>query len=167
MNVMRLSDDPGRAAFYHPDVTGGSTVNMTGRMCYEATHVCSNALRKNGWTREWLYGKSHYNHPICEWAGAAYENFEYVRDLGLALNEEYKRRTNREDYASVELLLRMDPDPSVFPRIEATEQPQCFGEGNDNLKREDPVAGYREYYRVVKGPLSEWIHVPRPAWLDE
>jgi hypothetical protein len=143
MNVMRLSDDPGRAAFYHPDVTGGSTVNMTGRMCYEATHVCSNALRKNDWTAEGLYGKSHYNHPICEWAAEAYENFRYVRNLGLALNDEYKRRTNSDDYASAELLEKMDPDPDVFFRIEATEQPQCFGEENDQLKRTDPVEGYR------------------------
>lgn len=166
MNVMRLSNDPIKAARYHPDVTGDSTQNMTGRMCYEATHICCNALRKNGWVRDFMYGKSHYNHPICNWAAEGYLNFIYVRTLGLALNQEYKDRVGqKEDYGSYDVLTQLTPDPELFPQIQATEQRQCFDK-HPSLKREDPVEGYREYFREVKAPKSQWNKVPRPEWLD-
>lgn len=166
MNVMRLSDDPVRAARYHPDVTGGSTQNMTGRMCYEATHICCNALRKNGWIREFMYDAAHYNHPICNWAAEAYENFNYVRTLGMALNQEYKDRVGQsEDYGSYEVLCKLRPEPDLFPKLGATEQEQCFKQ-HPSCFRDDPVEGYREYFRQVKAPKSEWNKVPRPEWLD-
>lgn len=163
---MRLSEDPVKAARFHPDVTGESTANMTGRMCYEATHICCNGLRKNGYVTDFMYDKSHYNHPINDWVAEAYMNFQWVRTLGLALNQEYKDRTGKtEEYGSYKVMLALDPDPSVFPQVEATEQPQCF-EKFPQCKRDDPVSGYREYFRQVKGPKSEWNHVPRPHWLD-
>jgi len=167
MNVMRLSNDPVKAARFHPDATGDSTVNMTGRMCYEATHIACNALHKNEWVRDFMYKKSHYNHPICSWAAEGYLNFLYVRTLGLALNQEYKDRTNKnEDYGSYDVLARLTPDPEKFPQVQATEQPQCFANYPDCI-RDNPVEGYREYFRQVKGPKSEWNNVPRPDWLNK
>jgi len=167
MNIMRLSDDPIKAARYHPDVTGDSTANMAGRMCYEATHIVCNALHKNGWVKGFMYGKSHYNHPICNWAAEGYLNFLYVRTLGLALNQEYKDRTGKtEDYGSYEVLVQLTPSPNVFPQVEATKQTQCFKK-HPQCIRDDPVEGYREYFRQVKGPKSEWNNVPRPDWLNE
>ena len=93
MNIFVLDTDIEICSQYHAD-------QHVVKMILESAQMLCTVLNKNGIRAP--YRSTHSNHPCTLWAGASLENWRWLRDLALALNQEYR-------YRFLDLLLRKFP----------------------------------------------------------
>ena len=152
MNVFFLDSDPEQAARLHND-------SHCVKMILESAQMLSTACRENGLDEG--YKPCFQHHPCTQWAGESLSNWKWLRRLALALNEEYKYRYDKtQDHKSAQVVRSLSKLPIEDKGL--TKPPQAMP---DYCKRENPVEGYREYYRQEKQHLAEWTKRDAPSFI--
>ena len=107
------------------------------------------------------YRATHQKHPCTLWAGESLDNWLWLKQLGLVLDQEYQFRfghTKSHRSASVIDSLKLPP----LPHLGVTERPQAMPV--QYRIPGDPIGAYRQYYHEKKHLLAYTKRKP-PAWL--
>lgn len=154
MNIFILDKDIKQCAKYHCD-------QHVVKMILESVQLLCTALNKKGFVTP--YKSTHMKHPSVLWVEESYDNFIWLRDLTVALNDEYKYRYNKQnDHKSMAVLPNIEQ--YAFPAIGLTPFPQAMP---DIYKVDgDAVAAYRQFYRGDKAKFAKWTKRAVPSWFE-
>ena len=153
MNIFVLDYDIDKCAQYHCDKHIVKMITETAQILCSAYYYIN---------QEYLspYKLSHKNHPCCVWVRESLSNWLWLRDLGIALYEEYKHRYNDKDHKAGDIILGLEiPD---LPDIGVTKFAQAMP---IQYKNEDVVKAYRDYYIGDKQHLLKYKNRDVPKWL--
>jgi hypothetical protein len=147
MNIFYLHHNPKRCAKWHVD-------RHVVKMILETCQLLCSAIWLSGGT---AYCKlTHANHPSAIWTRANKSNWNWLKELGIALCEEYTYRYGKIhalDSVIRELEVPDIPDGDFFPPTPAM---------SDEYKASDSITSYRNYYILGKSHLHFWK--TRHAW---
>ena len=111
------------------------------------------------------WSMSHVRHPCTIWTSSSAENYRWHLRLMRALLDEYTLRYNRKHKAEQTYEWLAQAPPSNIPDIGLTQHPQCMP---DECKVENnPVEGYRNYYKKYKSYMARWKLGNIPVWWEE
>ena len=168
MNIFFLDQDAQQAARMHCD-------KHCVKMILETAQILNTVINLRGTESSiWGYGITHIHHPCTKWAGKTRGNFNWLRNLGIALLEEYTFRYGRR-HASTNYILGsgwvsrnniIDGDLVWLPEEsnELTPPAQCMP---TYCKNEDPVQAYRNYYITEKYRMLSYTKREVPKWLTD
>ena len=91
MNIFVLDTDPIKAAQYHADKHVVKMITETAQLL-NSTYYFTNEKDKAS------YKLTHKNHPCSIWARESLDNWVWLKQLGLALYDEYKQS---QDYCEL------------------------------------------------------------------
>lgn len=146
MNIFRLDNNPVKAAEFLCD-------RHVHKMVLETAQILCFAHHNMGTSKAdipYKLNKAHLKHPTVLWCQDSEDNYEWTLAHGLAISTEYIFRYGKQ-HASHSVL-----EWAGFFRLKSYTNkglaiPQCFGKyGNECIDLNDSVAGYRNYYNVVK-----------------
>lgn len=152
MNIFILDKDIKKCAQYHCD-------QHVVKMILESVQMLCTALNKKGFVTP--YKSTHVKHPCVLWVEESYDNFLWLRDLAVELNEEYKYRYEKDiDHKSIAVLSEISEHS--FPSIGLTAFPQAMP---DIYKvNDEPVLAYRRFYLGDKAKFAKWTKRNPPEW---
>ena len=128
------------------------------KMITEHTQLLSTAVRMSGIDAG--YKITHKNHPSAVWARESLDNWLWLRDLNIALNQEYRYRYGRDfNHKAFEMMMTL-PEPNI-PSIGLTKFRLAMP---DDVRMDDPIKAYRAYYVKYKSHMAEWKKRDTPAW---
>jgi hypothetical protein len=129
------------------------------KMVLESAQMLCTALFEHGIDAP--YRPTHRRHPCTLWAGGSLSNWIWLRDLGLALNREFRFRFDKErDHASARVIRGLSPPP--LPDLGLTEFAQAMP-GKYRVPG-DAVRAYRAFYVAEKARFARWTRRPEPDW---
>ena len=155
MNIFYLDPDPVKCAQYQVD-------RHVVKMAVESTQILCSAYFKTGEDYLSHYKKTHLNHPCCKWAAESLSNWLWLRELGLALCDEYTYRYGKTHKCKSVIESLVVPS---LPDIGFTELPLVMDE--IYITDGGAVDSYRNYYRCGKRGLWSWKRRGIPEWLRE
>ena len=155
MNIFYLDKDPVKCAEYHTD-------KHVVKMAVESAQILCSAYYFTNETELSPYRLTHPYHPCCVWARESLANWMWLRSLGLSLCREYTWRYGKKH--ACEAIISSLAAPSL-PDIGLTPIKYAF-DGRYIIST-DPVANYRNYYRLAKSHLFSWRKRDIPYWLFE
>ena len=109
------------------------------------------------------YLPSFYNHPCSIWVRTSLDNFEWTYAYVGALNSEYGYRYGGKSHKSAQVINELQ-EPKNLPRIGLTPHAQAMP---DELKRQDAILAYRDFYMLDKAVFASWKYRNRPDWWDD
>lgn len=111
------------------------------KMVLETAQLLSAAVRKISPDNipESAYKLTHASHPCTKWASESRANFNWLRELGLAISREYTHRYGKIHKSS----LVIEDMPILAGGDEMTKFAQAMPL---QFKKMDAVAAYRAYY---------------------
>jgi len=154
VNIFVLDYDIEKCAEYHCD-------QHVVKMILESVQLLCTALNKKDFTTP--YKSTHLKHPCVLWVEASYDNFEWLVQLTLALNKEYRFRFDKTvDHKSIAVLSKIEH--CQFEPVGLTDFPQAMPEQYkvDN----DAVQAYRNFYRGEKMGFAKWTKREMPDWVN-
>ncbi len=152
MNIFVLDKDIETCAQYHCD-------KHVVKMILESVQILCTALNKKGFATP--YRSTHQKHPCVLWAEASYDNFNWLKNLTLALNDEYRYRFERQnDHKSIAVLSEIDH--YGFERRGLTEFAQAMPE--EYKVQGSAVEAYRKFYLGEKMHFAKWTRRTVPHW---
>ena len=110
-------------------------------MILESVQMLCAALNKKSISTP--YKSTHINHPCVLWIEKSFDNFTWLKDLALALNNEYRFRFEKEvDHKSISILHETSSyeDESLGLTEFAKAMPEKYSVAGD------PTAAYRQFY---------------------
>ncbi|USD36175.1 pyrimidine dimer DNA glycosylase/endonuclease V [Ferrimonas sp. SCSIO 43195] len=155
MNIFVLDDDIERCARSHCD-------QHVVKMILESVQLLCTALNKKGFDTP--YRSTHLKHPCVLWVEESYDNFCWLRDLAVALNDEYRFRYGKpQDHKSMATLSLIESMPfarrGLTPFAQAMPEPFKV-QGN-------AVLAYRRFYVQDKSRFARWTVRPQPDWYTQ
>jgi hypothetical protein len=151
MNIFLLHPNPITCAFQMID-------KHIVKMPTEHAQMLSTACRLSGLDAG--YAITHANHPCSVWARTSIQNYIYLRDLTLAIGDEYRSRYGmNKSHKAVELVKSL-PIPNL-PNIGLTPFAQAMPIEYQQI---DAIEAYRAYYRNDKREIATWKHGVVPEW---
>lgn len=155
MNIFILSYDHQENAKFYND-------RHVVKIIVEAAQLLSNAFRLNNVDRG--YKMTHIHHPLTKWVCESKSNFLFVKDIVLALNDEWKFRYNHiRDHKSA-AMVKTFPAPYFLSNTSITPYCKCVA---PELKGLDTINAYRAYYYFHKSHLAKWTKRRKPFWYNE
>jgi hypothetical protein len=152
MNIFVLDTNIETCARYHCD-------KHVVKMILESVQMLCTALNKKGFITP--YKSTHQKHPCVLWVEASYDNFTWLKDLALALNDEYRFRFEKQtDHKSIGVLAEISGYRYESRGI--TEFAQAMP---DKYKVPgSAVEAYRKFYLGEKLRFARWTKRSVPAW---
>ena len=152
MNIFVLDTDINTCAQYHCD-------KHVVKMILESVQILCTALNKKGFVTP--YKSTHQKHPCILWAEASYDNFYWLKNLTLALNDEYRFRFERQnDHKSINVLSAID-----HYRFESSGLTDFAQAMPDKYKvAGSAVDAYRQFYLGEKMHFAQWTKRKMPHW---
>lgn len=152
MNIFAVDADPTVAAQALHD-------QHVVKMVLESAQMVCTVVQQHGHAAP--YKPTHAHHPCVLWASRTAANARWLHDHALALCAEYTRRFGRrhksqdvlEAYGP--LMVTLCPEGTLEPFAQAMP---------DDCKADDPVQGYRTYYRQHKLTKARYTNAQPPAW---
>jgi hypothetical protein len=151
MNIFYLDSDFDTCARYHVN-------KHVVKMVTEYAQLLSTAVRLSGIDAG--YKVTHQNHPSAIWTRESLSNWLWLRDLSEALNIEYMYRYNHVDSHKAYITIRNLP----FPNIEDKGITPFKLAMPDDVKVDDPIQSYRNYYNKYKQHIAQWSNRDIPEW---
>ena len=158
MNIFYLHRDASEAARMACDKHVVKMIIETAQMLYVAHTRSKIRARKLG-----LYLPAHVNHPSTKWARENRVQYEWLYQHFVALCDEYTHRYGKVHMTDRKLREKLSVVPDL-PVGEFSDPPQCMFE---DVKTEDTVEAYRNYYRVYKRRFARWTRRNVPDWFTE
>lgn len=160
MNIFVLDIDPSIAAKMMCD-------RHVSKMILETAQMLSSVADRYGYPT--LYKPTHKKHPCTLWAGDSVENWNWLIEHGLSLEEEKIFRTGK-GHKSADVI-RWYVSKGFGPNIESGLTSFALAMP-DKYKCEDPVKSYRDYYLNEKqyfkdGRRPKWTKRNPPNWWVE
>ena len=152
MNIFVLDTDIPTCAAYHAD-------RHVVKMILESAQMLCTAINQHGGRAP--YKSTHIKHPCTLWAGESMSNWLWLKDLGLALHEEYQfRYETTKVHRSAEVIQTLVAPP--IPDLGLTPFAQAMP---DEYKVPgDAVEAYRRFYMGEKHSFASWTRRPTPPW---
>lgn len=151
MNIFYLHKDFEECAKAHVD-------RHVVKMVTEYAQLLSSAVRYSGIDAG--YKLTHANHPSAIWTRESLDNWLWLRDLAEALNYEwmyrYDHHYNHKSYDTIRGL--------PLPNIDRKGITPFRLAMPDDVKHEDPIQAYRNYYNVHKQHIASWKNRDMPDW---
>jgi hypothetical protein len=128
-------------------------------MILESVQILCTALNKLG--LETPYGSTHTNHPCVLWVGESFDNFLWLKDLTLLLNDEYQYRFDKQvDHKAISVLHSISGNR--YARRGLTPFAQAMPV--EYKIPGDPVGAYRNFYGAEKKCFARWTKRDTPEW---
>lgn len=153
MNIFILDMNHKKNAEYHTDKHIVKMITETAQLLCSVYYFTNHPELSS-------YKLTHKNHPCSIWCRESLSNWVWLRDLGLALYDEYKYRYNNKIHKSGEVIRNLlipnliDKGLTKFPQAMPLE-----------YKELDPVKAYRNYYKGDKTHLFKWTKRTVPYWI--
>ena len=163
MNLFRLQLCPTLAAQDYQDL------HVT-KICLEACQLLANCfspqkLESAPKTQAGTVRKhSHKHHPVSLHTKETSANYKWTVNHALALCAEFEFRFGKKHFCEEFIKWAAENEPDLVPEGGATEWPQCFKHHPDCIVPNDPVAGYRQYYRKAKMSFNIRGKVVAATW---
>lgn len=155
MNIFVLDKNIEKCARYHCD-------QHVVKMILESVQMLCTALNKKGITTP--YKSTHQNHPCVLWVERSFDNFTWLRNLALGLNNEYRYRFEKEvDHRSISVLREISSHG--YEKLGLTEFAQAMPETYKVAG--DPVRAYRQFYLGKKMAFARWTKRSVPEWVQD
>lgn len=135
------------------------------KMPLEYTQLLSTAIRVLDYPDDInapmvAYKATHINHPCSLWVRESKAHWLWLRDLSMALMDEFHWRRGKYHASSYKMLLL--PTPINFKETAwLRDPPQVMP---DRLRSNDTVQSYRNYYIEEKRHLVNWESRNIPDW---
>ena len=153
MNIFVLDYNHKKNAEYH--------VNChTYKMLVESAQLLCSAYYFTNQEHLSPYKLTHKMHPCSVWTRSSLSNWIWLRDLGIALYEEYKYRYGDKNHKSGDIILGFEI-PNL-PDIGLTSFTLAMP---DKYKNKCAVKSYRDYYIEEKQHLLKYKRRGFPEWL--
>ena len=112
-----------------------------------------------------LYKASFINHPSAVWARESAWNYYWLEGLWIHLCREYTYRYDKDHATYIKLAkyFQFAPYNLLFDKG-ATAVPQCMP---DDVKANDSVVAYQNYYIKYKKDFARWTRRPTPEFMKE
>ena len=133
------------------------------KMITEHTQMLSTVVRLNG--DDVGYKQTHINHPCNIWARQSLSNWIYLRDLTVAIHEEWQCRypkSSRINHKAYDVMLSL-PMPKIRD-IGLTPFAQAMPK---EYQHSDPIIAYRQYYIGEKNHIASWTNRSKPDWWNQ
>lgn len=155
MNIFVLDNNIEKCAEFHCD-------KHVVKMILESVQMLCTTLNKQGISTP--YKSTHINHPCVLWLEQSFDNFTWLKDLTLALNNEYRYRFEKDvDHKSILALQQiMDYEGESFG---LTEFAQAMPAEYKVIG--DPIKAYRQFYLGEKMSFAKWTKRPIPYWVSD
>jgi len=153
MNIFILDLDIKKCAEYHCD-------KHVVKMLLETSQILCSAFYYTNESHRSPYKLAHKNHPCTIWARESLSNWLWLRDLGLSLYDEYKKRYNNKDHKSGDVILALDAPDLIDKGLTPFAQAMPLEYRND-----DAVKAYRDYYKGEKFDILKYNNCEWPEWL--
>lgn len=175
MNIFYLSDDPIQCAEWMVDRHVVKMILETAQLLSTAHRVLDGeqyvdkqsgrsikrwALNDN--REQTLYKATHVNHPSAVWVREAVENYNWLFDHFIALNNEYTYRFEKI-HLSKQLGVILSSPPLNLKDWDMT--PMCSAMDTKYLVSKNPIDNYRNYYKMGKTHLHKWTKRSKPEWI--
>ena len=175
MNIFYLSNDPKQCAQEHCD-------KHIVKMILEYAQLLSTAHRVIDGTmvpgltqtgrkcKRWkltddrdttMYQATHVNHPSAVWARQSNNNYNWLYNLFVECCKEYTYRYGKVHSTEQKLKSVLQTPPKRIKVGNLTVVPQAMPE---EYKQQDPIRGYRTYYREAKRDFCRWTNRNTPEW---
>ena len=155
LNIFLLDHDIERCAQYHCD-------QHVVKMILESVQILCTALHKKG--HDTPYKPTHGKHPCVLWVEQSFDNFLWLKELTLSLNDEYRYRFAKPvNHRSIEVLHSISAHR--YARRGLTPFAQAMPA--EYKVPGDPVAAYRRFYLAEKRHFARWTRREKPAWFME
>jgi hypothetical protein len=174
MNIFVLDKDPKIAAQYHVN-------KHIVKMPLETAQLLCGVHHLSGTNKETIpYRLTHKNHPCSIWARKSLSNYMWLCKFGLELCYEYTHRYEKvhKCQAIIEWCKSYHPDIPVhkcqaiiewcksyhpdIPDYGLTSFAQAMPQ---ELKDDNPIKAYRNYYMRDKEHLFAWKNRETPLWI--
>ncbi len=153
MNIFVLDKNIKKCAQFHCD-------QHVVKMILESVQMLCTALNKKGFITP--YKSTHIKHPCVLWVEESFDNFCWLRDLTIALNEEYRYRFNKTtDHKSI--LVLNEIAACHYANVGLTEFAQAMP--NQYKVPGNAVKAYRQFYLGEKMKFAKWTKRKVPAWV--
>ena len=141
MNIFYLDPDPKICASLHCDKHVVKMILETAQLLSTAHHMSNSKLA------QFMYAKTHVNHPSSIWARSSKANYNWLVLLFKNLCKEYTNRYNKthKTYREYNNFLEIVPDD--LPDKSFTQPPQAMP---NKYYHTDSVVAYRQYYMYDK-----------------
>jgi len=178
MNIFILDTDPTKCAEYHCDKHLVKMITEHNQILGSIAYTARGVPRKKDITEKFInenfqgfprskdgnphpYGIGYRNHPCTRWAAESLANYMWLCILTAKMCKEYTKRYGRTHAGEAICLwyylnrpnLPMKPDMSPFVQAMPAD-----------VKNEDPVKAYRDYYMKYKRSFARWKHSEVPTW---
>ena len=178
MNIFVLDTDPKKCAEYHCD-------RHISKMCVEHCQILGSIAytargitRKKDITQDFInrhfrgfprknqdgspkpYGIGYKNHPCTQWAAASHMNYKWLCLLTLEMCKEYTNRYKRKHACEAICTWYYENAPNLT----LTSMTPFAQAMPDDVKNQDPVKAYRDYYKKYKAKFAKWAYSEEPEW---
>lgn len=155
MNIFVLDHDIERCAQYHCD-------QHVVKMILESVQILCTALDKKGIVTP--YKSTHLKHPCVLWVEESFDNFLWLKDLALFLNDEYRYRFDKQvDHQSISVLREI----SIYRYARRGMTPFTQAMPAAYKIPGDTIAAYRQFYLAEKLHFARWTRREKPDWLTD
>lgn len=155
MNIFVLDHDIERCAQYHCD-------QHVVKMILESVQILCTALNKKGIVTP--YKSTHLKHPCVLWVEESFDNFLWLKDLALFLNDEYRYRFDKQvDHQSISVLREI----SIYRYARRGMTPFTQAMPAAYKIPGDTIAAYRQFYLAEKLHFARWTRREKPDWLTD
>ena len=152
MNIFKLDKPIRSCAEMHCD-------KHVSKMILESAQMLCTALWINGQSAP--YKAVHAKHPCTLWAAESLDNWMWLKELAIYLNEEFCWRYDRtQNHKSADVVISL-PTPLIESKG-LQQHPQCMPEEYKVL--DNPVKAYRSYYMGEKQSFAQWTKREVPEW---
>jgi hypothetical protein len=158
MNIFVLDQDPIACAKMHCDQHVRKMIlEYTGALSYpySTKEKCP------------VFGPLKFmNYPVCQWARKTVGNYAWLAELLEELGKEFEYRWGKKhsyDEKGYIDFFRTNK-PNCVSGLEMTEFVMAMP---DELKSENAIESYREYYLQYKVKFAQWTKRKEPIWYTE
>ena len=157
MNIFVLSLSPFLCAIYHNDKHVVKMILETAQMMCSAHHHCSDYPHYN------LYKKTDAfkNHPCTKWIRESVGNYMWAYLLFRELCNEYTYRYGKIHKCDTRFREIFNEIPEKIPKGNMTPFAQAMF---DDVKHNNPILAYRNYYMKYKYDFCVWTKREVPYW---
>lgn len=158
MNIFFLSEDPVLAAQFQCDKHVVKMVLETAQLLCTTHRVLETENLP-----DFLYKKTHANHPCAIWVRSSLANYQWLVAHGLALLTEYTYRYEKT-HKSEPIIGWLNSNYPSLPTKRFTQPPQAMPE---EYYHYDSVTAYRQYYinDKMKKIDCRWTKREKPWWI--
>jgi hypothetical protein len=179
MNIFVLDLDPKKCAEYHCDKHLVKMITEHNQILGSIAYTARGIHSKKDITDEFIekhfqefprqldgkphpYGIGYRNHPCTKWAAESMQNYRWLCTVTLQMCEEYTKRYKRTHAGEAICRWYYSNNP-LLPLLTMTPFAQAMP---DDVKNENVVTAYREYYIKHKSHIAKWAHSETPEWYN-